>query len=180
MKILYNYFLTVLLVFSIISCETDVPDIDTISPAFSFQITGDGFNRTFSQDDDLDNIQLNLKAGVSYSFILGGIDNGGVRNIQFQHTSDYTPITTSIPSPWVVNNNGLTSTIQFTGDITNAFTAQLLPGSFTATLTDEGIVSDSFYIRVEDFGGENGPPFNITEGILQILIGNHDTEVVLL
>ena len=180
MKIVSNYLFIVLLSCSIISCETDVPEIDTTPPAFSFQITGDGFDRTFTQDDDLENIQLNLKAGVNYDFILGGIDNGGVRHIQFQHTPDYTPITSSISSPWVVNNNGLTSTIQFTGDATNAFTAQLLPGSFTATLAGEDIVSETFYIRVEDFGGESGPPYNITEGVLQVLIGDHDTEVILL
>lgn len=165
---------------TIISCETDVPETDTTPPEFSLKITGDGFDRTFTQDDDLENIQLNLRAGISYDFLLGGIDNGGVRQIQFEHTPDVTPITTAIPSPWVVNNTGLSTTLRFNGDPANAFTAQLLAGSFTATLMNEDLITDTFYIRVEDFGGESGPPFNITEGVLNLLIGDHPTEVVMI
>lgn len=177
MKTIFTYFYVALIAFSISSCETDVPEVDTIAPAFSFKVTGDGFDRTFTQDDDLENIQLNLRAGVSYDFLLGGIDNGGVRQIQFQHTPDVTPITTPIPSPWVATTNGLSTTIRFNGDPNNAITAQLLSGTFTATLGSETIVSDVFYIRVEDFGGESGPPFNITEGVLNITIADQPTSV---
>jgi len=177
MKTLFTYFYAVLIVFCIASCETDVPETDTIAPSFSFKITGDGFDRTFTQDDDLENIQLNLRAGVSYDFLLGGIDNGGVRQIQFQHSPDVTPITTTIPAPWATTNNGLTTTIRFNGDPNNAITAQLLSGTFTATLGSQDIITDTFYIRVEDFGGESGPPFNITEGVLNITVADQPTAV---
>ncbi|WP_299683725.1 hypothetical protein [uncultured Dokdonia sp.] len=178
MKTLFTYFYTVLIAFCITSCETDVPETDTIAPSFSFKITGDGFDRTFTQDDDLEDIQLNLRAGISYDFLLGGIDQGGVRQIQFQHTPDVTPITTPIPSPWVEINNTLTTVLRFNGDPNNAITAQLLSGTFTATLGDDQMTFDTFYIRVEDFGGESGPPFNITEGLLKISIAEQPTAVI--
>jgi len=177
MKTVFTYLYVAFIAFSISSCETDVPETDTIAPAFSFKVTGDGFDRTFTQDDDLENIQLNLRAGTSYDFLLGGIDNGGVRQIQFQHTPDITPITTPIPTPWVTINNGLTTTMRFNGDPNNAITAQLLSGSFTAMLMNEDLILDTFYIRVEDFGGESGPPFNITEAILNITIADQPTSV---
>ncbi|GGG19564.1 hypothetical protein GCM10011344_20320 [Dokdonia pacifica] len=160
------------------SCETDIPEIDTTAPSFSFKITGDGFDRTFTQDDNLENIQLNLRAGTSYDFLLGGIDNGGVRQIQFQHTPDVTPINTPIPAPWVETNNGFSTTIRFNGDPNNAITAQLLSGTFTPMLMNEDVIADTFYIRVEDFGGESGPPFNITEGVLNITIAEQPTAVI--
>ena len=178
MKTTFTYFYMALIVLSIICCETDVPETDTIAPSFSFKITGDGFDRTFTQDDDLENLQLNLRAGVSYDFLVGGIDNGGVRQIQFQHTPDVTPITTPIPAPWVEINNGFSTTIRFNGDPNNAITAQLLSGTFTPMLMNENEIADTFYIRVEDFGGESGPPFNITEGVLNISIAEQPTAVI--
>jgi len=172
------YILGICIIACTMGCETDIPVTDTIAPSFSFKIMGDGFDQTFTQDDDLENIQLNLRAGVTYDFLLGGIDNGGVRQIQLQHTPDATPISTAIPSPWTVINNGLTVTIQLNGDSNNALTAHLLPGAFTATLGSETIIADSFYIRVEDFGGESGPFSNITEGILNITIANQETQLI--
>lgn len=178
MKTLFKYLCASFLVCCLIACETDVPEIDTIAPNFSLQITGDGFDRTFTEDDTFDNLQLNLRAGTSYDFILAGIDNGGVRQVQFQYSPISTPISTAIPSPWTENNNGFSSTIRFNGDRNNAFTARLLSGTFTATLGSEDTVFETFYIRVEDFGGESGPPFNITEAVLNITIADHPTAVV--
>ena len=178
MRSLLLAFIGILILTTSIGCETDVPDTDTTPPSFSLRITGDGFDRTFTQDDDLNNLQINLRAGVSYDFLLGGIDQGGVRQIQFQHIPVFTPISSPIPAHWTVTNTGLTANIRCNGDINNALTAQLLAGSFTATLTNEDLAQESFYIRVEDFGGESGPPFNITEGVINVLIGNHPTEVL--
>lgn len=178
MKTLIQYTLIALFIYSISSCETDVPETDTVAPTFSLKITGDGFDRTFTQDDTFDNLQLNLRAGISYDFILGGVDQGGVRQVQFQYSPISTPISTTIPSPWTENNTGFSSTIRFNGDRNNALTAQLLSGTFTATLGSEDIIAETFYIRVEDFGGESGPPFNITEAVLNIVIANHPTAVI--
>jgi len=162
----------------IVSCDTDVPETDTIDPTFSIKITGDGFDRTFTQEDNFDNLQLNLRVGVSYDFILAGVDAGGVRHIQFQYSPISTPISTPIPSAWTESNNGFTSVIRFSGYRNDAITAQILTGSFTPTLISEDILFETFYIRVEDFGGESGPPFNITEAVLDISIANHPTEVI--
>ncbi len=178
MKILLKYTLIALISYSITSCETDVPDTDMIAPTFSLKITGDGLDRTFTQDDNFANLQLNLRAGASYNFILAGVDAGGVRQIQFQYSPISTPINTPIPSPWTESNNGFTSVIRFNGDRTNAITAQVLSGTFTATLGSESIISDVIYIRVEDFGGESGPPFNSTEGVLNITIAEQPTAVI--
>jgi hypothetical protein len=178
MKTLTKYIVVFLITYSMGSCETDVPDTDTIAPTFSLKITGDGFDRTFTQDDNFTNLQLNLRAGVSYDFILAGVDNGGVRQIQFQYSPISIPISTTIPSPWTENNNGFTSVIRFNGDRNNAITAQILSGAFTPMLMSETILSETFYIRVEDFGGESGPPFNITEAVLNISIADHPTAVI--
>lgn len=178
MKTLFKYIFVLLLTFSLSSCETDVPETDIIAPTFSLKIMGDGFDRTFTQDDNFDNLQLNLRAGTSYNFILSGIDAGGVRQIQFQYSPSSTSITTPIPSAWTETNNGFTSTIRFNGDRNNALTAQILSGTFTATTMGGDLLIDTFYIRVEDFGGESGPPFNITEAVLTISIADHPTEVI--
>jgi len=54
--------------------------VDNIPPCFSFKITGDGFERIFTEDDD--DIQLNLKKGATYDLIFSGTDQGGVELIQ--------------------------------------------------------------------------------------------------
>jgi len=138
MKTIIKLFLTLNIIIVLLSCITDVPETDTIAPEFSLQITGDGFDRTFTQDDDLENIQLNLGADTPYNFLLGGIDQGGVRQIQFQHTPDFTPIRTPIPSPWTQSNGGLTTTIRFNGDSNNALTTQLLASTFTTVSVTGG------------------------------------------
>ena len=178
MKTFLKYTFIALISYTITSCDTDVPETDTIAPTFSLKITGDGLDRTFTHDDNFGNLQLNLRAGASYDFMLAGVDAGGVKQIQFQYSPISTPINTPIPSPWTESNNGFTSVIRFNGDRNNAITAQVLSGTFTATLGSESIIADIFYIRVEDFGGESGPPFNITEGVLDIVIADHPTELI--
>lgn len=180
MKTLFKYLFVFFLLCNLISCETDVSETDTIDPTFSLKIEGDGFDRTFTQDDNLENLQLNLRVGVSYDFILSGVDAGGVRQIQFQYSPISTPINTPIPSSWTESSNGFSSVIRFNGDRNNAITAQILTGRFTPMLMGEDMLSETFYIRVEDFGGESGPPFNITEGVLNVNIANHPTEVIIL
>lgn len=174
-----NLFLNILILvvsISITSCDTDIPEIDTTPPTFSFKITGDGFDRTFTEDDDFSTIQLNLKEGTSYDILLSGVDNGGVRRIQLEIPSDYMNLQTPINSPWQENNSGFTKTISWNGSENNPVTANIFSGTFIAN-GDQ--VSTSTYVRVEDFGGKSGPPFNITEGTLTIYIApNQTTEVV--
>jgi len=172
-------FLIICSILCFIGCDTDVPETDDIAPSFSIFISGDGFSRTFTQDDDLENIQLNLRNGVNYTFLIGGSDQGGVRQVQFQYSPDSTPINANIESPWSESATGITSTIRFNGNVNNAQNAQLIGGEFSTLLGNENAVFDNFYIRVEDFGGESGPPFNVTEGVLNYTIANQETEVTL-
>lgn len=175
MKTIINLLFTVCILLCS-SCETDIPDTDTTPPEFGFQITGDGFDRTFTQEDDFSSIQLNLKEGASYNVILSGIDNGGVGRAQWEFPSDYIDLQTVVESPWSLNDNGFTTTISWNGDPDNAFTAALFSATFIAQGDFVGFAS---YIRIEDFGGTNGPPFNITDASLNIFIAaEQTTEVV--
>lgn len=159
-----------------VSCETDIPETDTTAPTFSFRITGDGFEHTFTQDDDFNAIRLNLREGASYDILLSGIDQGGVRRVQWELPPDYMDLQTAVNSPWQSSTSGLTRTISFNGDQNDPFNASLFAGTFIA---HGDLVFITTYIRVEDFGGENGPPFNVTEATLSIAISpNNQTELI--
>jgi hypothetical protein len=175
MKTTFNLLVAVCIAL-FISCETDIPEIDTTPPEFSFQITGDGFDRTFTQDDDFSSIQLNLKEGTSYNVLISGIDNGGVRRIQWELPLEYLDLQTPVNTPWQENTSGFTTTISWNGDPSNPLTASLYSGTFIAS-GDQ--VSIATYLRVEDFGGESGPPFNVTDASLNILIAAEQTTEVI-
>jgi len=161
-----------------ISCETDVPETDTISPTFQFRITGDGFDRTFTQDDDFSSIQLNLKDGATYDILFSGVDEGGVRRMQWELPNSNFDLQATVESPWQESNNGFTNTISWNGDSNNPITANIFATTFIA---DGDQINVSTYVRVEDYGGESGPPFNITEATLNVSIAaNQETGIVIL
>jgi len=62
MKTIYQTILILSLLLSF-SCETDIPETDTTLPTFSLKIDGDGFDRTFIQDDNFESKQLNTYIG---------------------------------------------------------------------------------------------------------------------
>ena len=174
-----KYYLLGILAMSIISCETDDSDTDETLPTFSFRITGDGFTRTFTQDDDFENLQLNLRHDVDYDFILSGGDAGGTKIIQMQYPKDYIEFTSDeafpLP-PWelVFPSSSLSAIVQWEGDPDNPLTGSILNG----TLRPNGdLVSIDLYFRVEDFGGASGSS-NVTDGSLNTLIDDHETEVI--
>lgn len=161
------------------ACETDVPETDNTPPEFSFRISGDGFSRTFTQDDDLENLQLNLRQDADYDFILSGGDSGGTKLIQMQYPIDYIEFSNDPPfppAPWeqTILAGSLSGIIFWEGDRSDPSTGNILNG----TLRPNGeLVSIELYFRVEDFGGEEGSS-NITEASLNVLIANHSTELV--
>lgn len=165
-------FLLALMVFALFSCDTDVPDTDTTPPTFSLRVTGDGFDRTFTLDNNFDTGELKLKNGTMYNFALSGIDQGGVKQIQFQMPTDYIQLADEVPAPWVETQAGLSTTVTWNGDRNNALTAGLLSGGFEAA--GDNIFS-TLYIRVEDFGGDAGTS-NVIDVTINIHIDNHDTE----
>ena len=179
-RIIKNTVLAIALIL-IYSCDADDSGTEDTQPRFSFRISGDGFDRTFTQDDDLENIQLNLRHDADYDFIFSGGDTQGVKRIQMQYPTDYiefTGVTPFPPNPWqqMFPSGSLSGIIFWEGDPSNPITGNILNG----TLRPNGeLVSIELYFRVEDFGGESGAS-NITDGSLNILIDNHNTEVITL
>ncbi|MDH7447266.1 hypothetical protein [Aquimarina sp. 2201CG14-23] len=166
------YVMSILL---LISCDTDIPEIDTTVPEFSFNISGDGFNRTFTQDDDFSGLQLNLNADTEYDFIFTGSDSGGVERISWQYPHDYIEFITEIPAPWEnTSQTFISSLIYWNGDQANPTTGNILTGKL---ITNGDIISISFSFLVKDFGGSDGTSNTTTES-LNIYIGNHTTEVI--
>ncbi|WP_378180401.1 hypothetical protein [Aquimarina sp. SS2-1] len=158
-----------------ISCETDIPETDTNAPTFTFNISGDGFNQTFDQDDDFSSFQLNLRSDTEYSFIYSGGDAGGVKRISWQYPHDYIEFSTDIPSPWESSTlTFLSSLIYWNGDATNPTTGNILAGKL---ITNGDGVSISFSFLVRDFGGLDGVS-NTTERTLNIYINEQNTEVI--
>ena len=79
MKII-KHTLVLLVLILVYACDVDDDaNTDESLPKFSFRISGDGFSRTFTEEDDLENIQLNLKHDADYDFTFSGGDSGGER-----------------------------------------------------------------------------------------------------
>ncbi len=178
MKMFNNVLLMISLIL-VYACDADdETDTDDSQPRFSFRITGDGFARTFTHDDDLEHLQLNLRHDADYDFIFAGGDTGGTKLIQMQYPTDYIEFSTTPfpPAPWELTfpTGTLSGIIYWQGDPSNPLTGNVLVG----TLRPNGEnVALTFYFRVEDFGGDSGVS-NVTDGVLQIYIGDHETEVV--
>lgn len=170
-------FKTLIAVLSLVfaSCETEIPETDTTPPTFRFEITGDGFNRAFTEDDNFTNLQLNLKSNATYDLIFSGGDQGGLRRLQMELPFDYIDFQTDINSPWQLTDNGFTTTLSWNGDEDNPITGFVFTG--TVVISGENVFSN-FYFRAEDYGGESGPPFNISEGTLTISIADQQTELI--
>ena len=158
------------------SCETEIPITDTVDPAFNFQITGDGFNRTFDQETDFNRIQLNLRENTAYQFTYTGTDDGGVELIQWQaDTAGNIIFETPIDRPWTAFDiSPLSKMIEWRGFRNNPYTGSVLAGRFR---TNQGNVSKVFRFYVRDFGGARGVS-NTSEGTLSLSIGNHATQVI--
>ncbi|MHA7059320.1 hypothetical protein ACWGOQ_0018985 [Aquimarina sp. M1] len=158
-----------------ISCETDIPETDATAPTFTFNISGDGFNRTFNQEDDFSSLQLNLRADTEYNFIYSGADSGGVERISWQYPHDYIEFSTEIPTPWEqATTTFLSSIIFWDGDETNPTTGNILSGKL---VTNGDGVSISFSFLVSDFGGLDSIS-NTTEKTLTLYIDEQNTEVI--
>ncbi|WP_296386484.1 hypothetical protein [Winogradskyella sp.] len=157
-------------------CDTDVPETDTTAPEFSLRIFNARFDHTFTQDDDLSNLTLRLKNDAGYRFTLTGVDNGGVRVIQWQLPADNSiAFDNEITSPWsIVNTSSIRRMIEWLGDRNNALTGAILDGKFRATGSQR---QDTFSFLVSDFGGESGS-YNTYFSQLNIYIGNWEAEVV--
>lgn len=156
------------------SCETEIPVTDSIPPAFSFRITGDGLNHTFTQADDFSRFQLNLKTGVSYNFIYTGSDAGGLKTMRLQFPFDYLVIESPIESPWTSVNSGLSQIVSWRGDPLNPITGSVITGTFRTETVNSGI---DIKFSLEDYGGRSAT-VNSTYKQLNILIGQFNSEII--
>ncbi|WP_026755636.1 hypothetical protein [Sediminibacter sp. Hel_I_10] len=175
----FKFSMLTLLFLIFIACDTDVPEVDNDPPSFSFKVTGDGFDRTFSQDDDLENLQLNLKHDARYEMLFSSADNGGVEHTTLRYDAQHIEFDNDpvFPAePWTQAFFGLSFYVDWEGDRNNALTGNILLGSFKPNGEN---VSTSFTFYVRDFGGESNNS-NTTTADLSIFIGDFDTEVITL
>lgn len=160
------------------SCETEIPDEDPTPPTFSFHITGDGFDHTFNQDTDFDNLQLNLKNGETYTFTFIGSDAGGVERAQmFIGGINYIQLVTPLTSPWTYRVlTPLQDVIEWIGDASNPLTGAILTGDFRVSGRN---IANSIRFTVEDFGGNRRRSNRISKE-LYLNLGDHPTELIAL
>ncbi|CAM3586214.1 hypothetical protein [Zobellia roscoffensis] len=174
-KYLLKYVTAVFFTFTVLSCETEIPLEDETLPAFSFRVTGDGFDHTFDQNTNFNAITLMLRRGVTYNFTLTGSDQGGVDRISwFTYHSGRINIETGAASPWQYSNDDeWTSSLDWTGDRNNPLTGSIAVGNFTTQGTGNDAV---FRFTVSDFGGELISPNRVMEDLI-IYIGAHNTRI---
>ncbi|HEA29254.1 MAG TPA: hypothetical protein ENH91_04560 [Leeuwenhoekiella sp.] len=175
---------------TIVSCTVDVPEIDTVPPAFSFQIQGDGFRHTFESDDDLTSLRLNLKKGAVYQFTYIGSDAGGLRDLLWNYQDDLVSdaqieISDELPMGWYQTTRyehdfefyPFVDGIRFQGDIANPLSGSAISGTFSFNSYSQDSYPNTFDFIARDFGGLRDEP-NIVISQLSILLGDHPTELV--
>jgi hypothetical protein len=153
------------------SCRTEIPKCDTTPPNFSFRITGDGYDHTFTQADDFEGTQLNLRTGVTYNFVYTGYDAGGMADMRL--IVPFIHVEAHISGPWTASTSGGFSDLSWYGDFTHPVTGSLVTGTFSVSAVPAPF---SIWFSLGDFGGSCGGP-NGTVRILYISIGNHNTGI---
>lgn len=171
-----NLILVCLIAVFTFGCDTDIPETDTTPPEFSLRIMSARFDRTFTQDDDLENMTLRLKHDSGYQFTFIGTDLDGLRYARWRVPyNDVISFDTDIPSPWSITNiPTLYRNIEWIGDRDNPLTGAVITGKFRAIGNNR---TDDFRILVSDFGGDSAN-YNNTSMNLEIAIGNWEAEVV--
>jgi len=163
----------------ITACGISIPEVDTTAPTFSFQIRGDGFSRTFTQEDDFSRMQLNLKANTEYRFVYSGADQGGVDLIQWQlggsDLIDFSRPEFPIDSWTISDISASNRMIEWRGVRTDPKTGAILSGTFRTGNLQGDAATIRFFTR--DFGGQSGTP-NSIRGDLSIFIGDFETELI--
>ena len=173
----------VVIAFCLQSCDTEIPPTDTDPPTFSFMITGDGFEHTFTQDDDFENFELYVKSNTNYHFLFTAADSGGLRTMEWDiEPKKLFELITPIEEPWQIipNEFGETMWIRWTDTtIADAKTGQFLTGDFRFPMSTENNTSYTldFWFHAGDFGGQSGPS-NTVNKRLRIVITNQDTAIV--
>ncbi|MEM7186065.1 MAG: hypothetical protein AAF466_05340, partial [Bacteroidota bacterium] len=147
------------------------------APTFRLKITGDGFDRTFTQNNDFNSFILNLKSDTNYEFVFTVNDRGGVRNASLTYSRDYIDVTSPLPSTWSENSGSpLTNNLVWSGNRSDPYRIAQYAGTFR---TSGDLVGSSIDIEAIDFGGSSGLAGNSTNARLRIYIANGQaTEIV--
>lgn len=184
MKNLLTIILLILCNVVITSCDTEVPAIDSTPPTYSFAISGDNFTHTFTEKDDPSTFQVNMKFNTPYNFTFISYDEGGVVNseivLQTEAYLRLTLATDNLSQQWQSSNRSfLTRELDWFHQNGVPKSGSFLQGTFTFIPTDDDFASfgesRSFYIRINDFGGENHN-FNETFNSIPFYIAS-DNEV---
>ncbi len=158
-----------------------IPETDTTPPTFSFKIEGDGFSRTFTQDDNFSSMQLNLRVNKVYSFVFSGDDSGGLALLQWQlGGNDIIEFDDDFPSgEWTIRDiSAFNRMIEWQGDRSNPYVGMVLTGRFVARSGGSGTFDTTdFGFFAMDFGGRSGTA-NQATGNLYVSIGDSPTELV--
>lgn len=128
-----------------VGCEVEeIPDADTTSPAFTLTIQGPGVNRTFTERDNFNSLQLNVLKDATYSFTFLGLDAGGVERILL--SASFASVDITVPDPEVlVEVDGLRTRVSKAGDVGNPVTGL----SMTGLMAVVGNANESFNLSIE-------------------------------
>ena len=144
-----KHLMLLFLAVNLASCATRIPETDSTPPEITFKIEGDGFNRTFTDSENLENLQVNLNNTSRFRFTLTGSDQGGLQILGFTFPKDYVQITTELPEGWETISGTITDTFVWRGNSSSPTTGTILTGFFEVS----GITSFTFDLSAEDFGG---------------------------
>ncbi len=168
-----KHLMLLFLAVNLASCATRIPETDSTPPEITFKIEGDGFNRTFTDSENLENLQVNLYNTSRFRFTLTGSDQGGLKLLEFTYPKDFVEITTELPEGWETVSGTITDTFVWRGNSASPKTGTILTGFFEV----RGNTSFTFDFSAEDFGGRSGSS-NRTDMRITCFAQSGDTEIL--
>jgi hypothetical protein len=121
------------MVATISSCKKEgIPNVDTIPPNMTLQISGGGFNKTFVSTEDYSLGQLNMKPLTKYRFTLTISDTGGVKSLELRLPTLFSAMTVN-GVPMVAERTTSTTkyyTINTPQDTSEYYKSYLMTGEF--------------------------------------------------
>lgn len=172
-------FTIILIAFSVISCQTTIPETDTLPPKFSLRISGDGFDRTFTQDDNFEHMQLNLRENTNYDVIFSGVDEGGLAHLEFIVYPRSFIIQRPIPAGWRTEDfTFLQKRYFWLGNRSAPLTGTVYNNVFKTEAVSDPTRQIGHFIKIfaSDYGGTRRAANSVSKE-LQIVVGQFRTEV---
>lgn len=157
------------------SCVVEVPPEDPDPPTFSFRVVGDGFDHTFTENTNFNNITLMLRYGVTYEFTFFGEDEGGMEYMGWLAAHlGHMEVNPNLHGEWNFSDSTGASSLEWLGNPNDPLSGSIIAGTFT---TQGDVVTDgTFQFMVRDYGGESGRSNRISEN-LSVFFGAHTTRI---